>query len=170
VRVVETIIQAIEALVKRELSDWPAEWVSFYWPGYTYEHTLRVRTLARAMARQMGADEGLVEVAALLHDIAKPDGEPHAQIGAQRAERILLELGLESQLCNRVCDAIRAHITPDPAGPVENLILSDADGIDAHYGYVSITRYTTIRAHRGLTVEEMIKGGEEVVVAVREAR
>ena len=152
------VVRSLEDLVESELSGWPAEWEGFHWPGYTYEHTLRVRNLSLSMARRLGADERLVELAALLHDIGKPEGEPHGDAGAERAEKVLLELGIEADSRSRVSHMIRTHVAPDPAYPVENLVLSDADFIDANFGYVAFTRYITIRASRGHTVGEMIAG------------
>jgi putative nucleotidyltransferase with HDIG domain len=164
------IVQALERRAQAVLSGWPPEWQGFHWPGYTYEHTLRVRNLAVAMAWHMGADGQVVEMAALLHDIGKPAGEPHGDIGAQRAEAILDELGVDASARSRVCDLIRTHLAPDPAYPLENLALSDADYIDANFGYVAFTRYITIRAGRGTNAEEAISSAGDWLVRVSDRR
>ena len=158
------VVRFLERLVESELSGWPAEWEGFHWPGYTYEHTLRVRNLSLSMAQQLGADEGIIELAALLHDMGKPAGEPHGDAGAERAERVLSELGVGADSRSRVSHIIRTHTAPHPAYPVENLVLSDADFIDANFGYVAFTRYITIRAHRGYVVGEIIFGAGEWLV------
>ena len=166
----ETIVQTLEQRAQAVLSGWPPEWQGFHWPGYTYEHTLRVRNLAVAMARQMGADNQVVEMAALLHDIGKPAGEPHGDIGAQRAQVILDELGVDAGVRSCVCDLIRTHLAPDPAYPVENLALSDADYIDANFGYVAFTRYITIRAGRGTPVKGAISSAGDWLIRVSDRR
>lgn len=155
------IVRYLELLVERQLSNWPSEWAGFHWPGYTYEHTLRVRSLSVSMARQLGTDVEVVEFAALLHDIGKPDREPHGDAGAECAEVVLSELGVDTDTRRRVSDIIRTHVAPDPAYPIENLVLSDADYIDANFGYVAFTRYITIRASRDQTVDEMVAGATE---------
>ncbi len=164
------IIRQVEKLVQRELSGWPLEWSGFNWPGYTYEHTLRVRNLSLCMARRLGADERIVELAALLHDIGKPAGEPHAVPGAERAEPILLELGIDAATRARVLHIIGNHITCDPAHPLENLLLYDADLIDANFGYIAFTRYITIRAHRGNAIADMATEGQGWLGRVDERR
>jgi putative nucleotidyltransferase with HDIG domain len=162
----DNIIRSLEELVETELSNWPAEWEGFNWPGYTYEHTLRVRNLSVSMARQLGADEQIVELAALLHDIGRPVGEPHWDTGEQRAEEILSELGIDAPTRQSVCHIIQAHVTKkDPKHPVENLVLYDADFIDANYGYAAFTRYFAIRASRDMTVEEAIEGAPDLLAA-----
>lgn len=149
------ITRSLEELAEAELSGWPAEWLGFNWPGYTYEHTMRVRNLGVSMARKLGADEKIVELAALLHDIGKPEGEPHSDTGARRAMTVLSELGIDADTRQRVCHIIQTHLEKDPNAPLENLVLYDADFIDANYGYVAFTRYITIRANRDQPVEEM---------------
>jgi uncharacterized protein len=166
----DIVIQILEEKARHVLSDWPPEWQGFHWPGYTYEHTLRVRNLAVAMARQVGADVEIVEMAALLHDIGKPVDGPHGDIGAQRAEAILKDLGIDAPLRDRVCDLVQTHLAPDPTYPAENLVLSDADYIDANFGYVALTRYITIRAGRGAALEEMIFGASDWLLRVSDRR
>lgn len=166
----EKVIQQIEKLVEGQLSSWPLEWTGFNWPGYTHEHTLRVRNLSLSLAQQLGADEWIVELAALLHDIGKPAGEPHALPGAERAEPILVELGIEAETRARVLHIIGNHITCDPAHPPENLALYDADLIDANFGYIAFTRYITIRASRGNAVADMATEGQGWLARVDERR
>jgi len=157
----EELVPALERLAETELSDWPAEWTGFTWPGYTYEHTLRVRCLGVTIAHRLGADCRVVELAALLHDMGKPLGEPHSETGAHRADQILSDLGVDRPTRKAVCSIIRSHLDKDAGDPAEALALYDADFIDANYGYVAITRYIAIRAHRQQAVEEMAADGVE---------
>ena len=136
----------IEWLVQRDLGTWPTEWVRFIYPGYVYEHTLRVRNLCVSIARRESASEEIVELAGLLHDIGRPTGEPHAQIGAKRAESILSDHGFDRDTRTRVCHAIETHLTVDSKHPIENRILRDADFMDANCGYVGYLRLCRVSA------------------------
>jgi putative nucleotidyltransferase with HDIG domain len=148
-------IQQIEAEIARVLADWPSDWINFNWPGYTYEHTYRVRNLALTLARELGAEPQIVDLAALLHDIGKPAGEPHAEPGVQRAAPILAALGVDEETSGRILSIIGGHLACNIADPLENLALYDADFIDANFGAIAFTRYISIRAHRGNRVTEM---------------
>jgi putative nucleotidyltransferase with HDIG domain len=160
------VIRRIEAIIREVLADWPDEWIRFTWPGYTYEHTLRVRNLALALGEQLGANRRVVHLAALLHDIGKPAGEPHAVPSAQRAKAVMRDLGIDLLTIERACHAIANHITQSPLHPVENLALYDADLVDANFGLVAFLRYISIRANRGSTVQETIEEGREWVLRV----
>ena len=166
----DRVIHRIEEILRDVLADWPAEWIRFNWPGYTYEHTFRVCNLALTLARQLGANERVVHLAALLHDIGKPAGEPHAVPSAERAEPVMAQLGIDALTRQRVGHAIANHITKDPLHPLENLCLYDADLIDANFGYIAFTRFISIRAGRASTAEETIREAEGWVKRVDERR
>jgi len=155
------VIREIARIVKAQLGDWPPDWVGFNWPGYTYQHTWRVCHLALALARELGADEWVVELAALLHDIGKPAGEPHAEPGVERAWPILDALGIDATTRDRVLHIIGGHLACNPADPPENLALYDADFIDANFGAIAFMRYMSIRAHREATPEAMVTEARE---------
>jgi uncharacterized protein len=157
-----TALDRIETIIADRLANWPRQWEGFHWPGYTHEHTYRVRNLALALGEVAGADPGVVEPAALLHDIAKAQGKEHARIGAEEADHILHDLNVEERLRARIVEAIALHSgdnTPDH--PVENCVLGDADLIDANFGYVATWRFITIRAGRDLPLAETITGMAE---------
>lgn len=166
----DDVIHHMEESIHQVLAGWPEDWIGFTWPGYTYEHTLRVRNLALALADELGANRTVVHLAALLHDIGKPAGEPHALPSAQRAEPVMARWGIDALTRQRACYAIANHITPSPLHPLENLCLYDADLIDANFGHVAFARYITIRAHRGTSVDETILSAEEWLGRVDERR
>jgi len=155
------VIREIARIVEAQLGDWPPDWVGFNWPGYTYQHTWRVRPLALALARELGADDWVVELAALLHDIGKPAGEPHAEPGVERARPILDALGIDVPTRDRVLHIIGGHLACNPTVPPENLALYDADFIDANFGAIAFTRYMSIRAHREATPQAMAAEARE---------
>ncbi len=151
------ITRELEALVRDRLVDWPAGWEGYHWPGYTYEHTLRVRDLALVLAAREGADPDIVRLAALLHDIRKDAGREHAPVGAEESAQILADHGINGQVRSRVCDAIASHSGDNtPAGPPENLCLGDADLIDSNFGLVATWRFVTIRSGRDFQIYDTI--------------
>ena len=152
----------LETLVRDRLAGWPASWEGYHWPGYTYEHTLRVRNLALELARREGGDEQVVELAALLHDIRKDAGRDHARIGAAETRGILAGLAVAPGLVDRVYNAIGCHSGDNTAeSPVENRCLGDADLIDANFGLVAFWRFITIRSGYDTPVCDTVRSMEE---------
>ncbi len=74
-------------------------------------HIVPVVKYAKLLAKKLNADEEVVELAALLHDIgrAKYGKENHEITGAIEAEKILRELGYSEDVIKEVTHAIRAH-------------------------------------------------------------
>jgi len=143
----QSIIADLEKTVADRLADWPPQWEGFHWPGYTYEHTQRVRNLALRLAREEGADLEVVGLAALLHDIAKAAGKDHAQVGAEEAAK-LLDGQVPADLRERVCHAIATHSGDNHAdSPVENKVLGDADLIDSNFGLVAGGTLTQVQLY-----------------------
>ena len=153
----ETLLSDLHALVRQRLEPWPAQREGYHWPGYTYDHTLRVVNLAVEMARQLDADARVVRFAALLHDIRKDAGRDHAQVGAEEARRMLSGHGLPEDFTCAVAAAIECHSGGNsPDHPPENLCLGDADLIDANFGLVGAWRFITIRSGRGEELADTI--------------
>lgn len=102
------------------------------------DHVYRVLMGAMAIARQEGAVDADVLIAAcLLHDIGRPDqiADPslcHAQIGAGRAYAFLTEIGWDAEKAEHVRQCIRSHRfrKSDPPRTLEAMILYDADKLD----------------------------------------
>ena len=70
------VIGELEALVQETYQLWDEIWVGFSWRNYTFDHVMRVRGLARTLARRENGDLKPLEFAATLHDITKAyDGE-----------------------------------------------------------------------------------------------
>lgn len=124
-------------------------------PSHDWLHVERVERLAQKIAVQEGADEEIVRLAVLLHDIGREkedDGEieDHAEWGAREAEKILENLGYEHETVEHVSDCIRSHrfsTGPEPES-LEAKVLSDADNIDA-VGAVGIARTFSVGGERG---------------------
>jgi uncharacterized protein len=141
-RVLEQTAQHVRALLADDAS------------GHDWWHIDRVRNLALHIAHKEGADPYLVELAALLHDIA--DWKFHQgddRIGPQRASRWLADLGVERATIDHVAKII-AQVSFKGAGvatPVESLAgacVQDADRLDA-LGAIGIARTFAYGGHAG---------------------
>jgi uncharacterized protein len=97
------------------------------------DHAERVRQIAEDIGRREGADLGVLQVAALLHDIGVPiDRERHYEVGARLARGILAQLDFTEDEIEPIVHAIEAHSRyggPDPQ-TLEAQILEDADAVE----------------------------------------
>lgn len=114
--------------------------------GHDWWHIYRVYNTAVSIAQEeKDADMLIVELSALLHDIADwkfNDGDLNA--GAKVSSEFLQSLGVEDVVINRVADIV-SHISFKGAGEknemqtLEGKIVQDADRLDA-IGAVGIAR------------------------------
>ncbi|MBN1399838.1 MAG: HD domain-containing protein [Anaerolineae bacterium] len=82
----QALLTELEQLVRETAELWDPGWVTFNWRRYTFDHVQRVRGLALTLCEREGGDLGVVELAALLHDITKPyDGEYQVDEQGKRA-------------------------------------------------------------------------------------
>jgi putative nucleotidyltransferase with HDIG domain len=152
----------LRRIVRGRLEKWPPKREGYHWPGYTWDHTLRVINLSVSMAQHAGADKRTIRYAALLHDIAKPAGDDHARIGARKAREVLEEHDFHPDFIERITSAVATHAGGTcPEDPLENRLLSDADFIDANFGLVGAWRFITIRGGRGEPLDEIVAGMAE---------
>jgi len=132
-----------------ELIDGTAEYVknalSGEGSGHDWWHVFRVWKMAKRIGQEEGADLLVVELAALLHDIA--DWKAHggdSVAGPEMAREWLGSLGVEPTVIEHVCRII-ADISFKGAGveqPVlslEGKVVQDADRLDA-MGAIGIAR------------------------------
>jgi len=113
--------------------------------GHDWWHIYRVRNLALTIARNEKADLFIVELAALLHDIADwKFHEGDQEIGPNTARTWLLSLNVETSIINHVCTIIKdisfkgARVST-PMKSIEGEIVQDADRLDA-LGAIGIAR------------------------------
>ena len=104
--------------------------------SFRWRHTLRVLSTAREIGLTEGANLEVVEMAALLHDVAKLDPRSdeihHAVLGSQIAGEFLLKLDIPELPRQMIVEAIRFHsldTNQDDLG-LETLVLKDADRLD----------------------------------------
>ena len=148
-----TFVKRVEEIVKKNYRGD----LHHGWP-----HLNRVRKYAVYIAKKEGADVEIVELSALLHDIAKIKAgypiEHHARKGALLAKRILKELGVEKEKIQKICSCINAHSrkeSPKPA-TIEEKCLYDADGLEL-VGAVGVLRGALYAAYYHKTWKEMAK-------------
>ena len=102
------------------------------------EHVRRVLFLALEIAEsEPSADRDVLIAACLLHDIGREEQfrDPslcHAQVGAEKAYRFLLDHDFSENFAAHVRDCVRTHRfrSGDPPATIEARILFDADKLD----------------------------------------
>lgn len=107
--------------------------------SHDFDHTERVYNSAVHLAKIEGADLEIVQLAALLHDIARKEEDDsngvinHATKGAEVAREILFDLGVDENKIDRVCECIARHRFRDNHNPetLEEKIIFDADKLDS---------------------------------------
>lgn len=115
--------------------------------SHAWDHTLRVDRLCRRIAASEGADQFVVRIAALLHDIGRGHQDAnkgrvcHARQGVRLARPIVKSLPLSESQKQNILHAIAAHrFRGDPVpDTIEAKVLFDADKLDA-IGAVGVAR------------------------------
>jgi uncharacterized protein len=115
--------------------------------SHDWDHTERVRTLCLKIGRKEKADLGVLELAALLHDIGREAEDRsrgrlcHARSGAARARVLLERLGCDRATVAAVTGCIRTHRFRRGGAPrtLEARVLFDADKLDS-IGAVGVGR------------------------------
>ncbi len=107
---------------------------------HDFDHTLRVLRNAEQLAEEISeADLEIVRLAALLHDVARPEELSskgrvcHARLGAEKALGLLRTLGCPEATAQAVAGAVRTHRYRGEEQPatLEGRIVYDADKLDS---------------------------------------
>ena len=136
----QEIIRKTESFVQETLQGSEA--------GHDWSHIERVVRNARTIAAGEKADPLVIELAALLHDIA--DSKFHngnEELGPERSERFLKGLDLPSELVDHVVNIVRNVSFKNELDPskensfdsIELQVLKDADRLDA-IGAIGVAR------------------------------
>ncbi|PSP97004.1 phosphohydrolase [Halobacteriales archaeon QS_5_70_17] len=125
----------LAASVEGEDTGGRMRWYPWHSAQYRYNHILNVVDLATTIAEREGANEDLVRVAALFHDIAKleADQDVHADEGARVAREYLeSRADYPASFVDEVCAAVREHSYQGPLSdlPLETRCLIEADLLD----------------------------------------
>ena len=121
--------------------------------GHDWWHIYRVWNLAKNIAGQEGANLEIVELSALLHDIADwkfHDGDE--TIGPKMAEQFLLNNQVERKVIDPVIEIIasisyKGAGVPTPMKTLEGKVVQDADRLDA-IGAMGIARTFAYGGHK----------------------
>lgn len=142
----QEVIQKTEDFVKEKLSGEGT--------GHDWWHIDRVRRNALTIGKKESVDLLVVELAALLHDIA--DYKFHGgdeTIGPRLSREWLTSLNVDQKIVNHVSDIV-AHISFKGAGvknkisTIEGKVVQDADRLDA-IGAIGIARCFAYNGHIG---------------------
>ena len=138
---IELTLEAIREEVKEFMTGLP--------PTHDWMHVERVLQNALHIAKAEGADLEIVELAAILHDIARnkdaADVEGgtccHAIEGAKMAEEILKRYNYPDDKIKKICHCVRAHRFRDETAPetIEAKVIYDADKLDV-LGAIGVSR------------------------------
>ena len=140
----EDALSSEQRLVVRKAAAFIREQFENEGSGHDWWHIHHVWRNARAIAKREGGDLFVVELAALLHDIA--DHKFHGgdtNVGAEAARSWLLEHGVESVALEKVVDIVRTISFKEGKNPpmqtIEGQIVQDADRLEA-MGAMGIAR------------------------------
>ena len=134
---------------------------NFYGMGAWDHHIELVYKLAVANSKKYGADKDIVALAALLHDIAsvtnKDFTEEHHIIGAEIAEELFTEYGLEKDKIQLIKKCILNHRGSRLAKKTtpEEICLADSDAMAHFYSIPSLLRM--VYAEKKLSIDEGAK-------------
>ena len=111
---------------------------------------------AMLLASKFGADLEIVEIGALLHDIASLEdfgkyAEEHHIIGSIMAEEILTKYNYPKDKLERVKKCVLNHRASSPKNSIEEICVADADAV-SHI--VNVPELLMWRAMIGETVEQ----------------
>ncbi len=127
--------------------------------GHDYWHIYRVWRMARHICQEEKADSYVVELAALLHDIA--DWKFHKgdlTVGPKIAKEYMEQLKVNKETINHVCEIIE-NCSYKGAGVTDNMrtaegkIVQDADRLDA-IGVIGIGRAFAYSGHKNMPMHD----------------
>ncbi len=127
--------------------------------GHDWWHVCRVWKMARRIGQAETADLLVVELAALLHDIA--DWKLHAgdvSVGPRMAKNWLASLDLDPGITEHVCRIIagisfKGAAVEQPALSLEGRVVQDADRLDA-LGAIGIARAFAYGGAKGRAIHD----------------
>jgi uncharacterized protein len=126
--------------------------------GHDWWHVDRVRNVALRLAREEGADELVVELAALLHDIADYKLSGSEEAGPEAIEQWLGRQNVAGQVIDAVVAIIaglsfRGADVADAPLSIEGRCVRDADRLDA-IGAIGIARAFAFGGHAGRVLHD----------------
>ena len=161
--------------VKNEISRLNQKFIEESDDGYDFweNHIKFVVDEGKKLAGEYGADLEIVELGALLHDIAlvakvgtKVD---HNENGAKLAERMLIEFNYPEYKTRKVVGCVLHHRSSKNAQTIEELCVADADIIAHFLNHDMIFNVSKKRGYtRAKTIEWMMKDYNDLSSKTRE--
>lgn len=96
-------------------------------PHHSFAHLKETAELAENLAGSESADKSIVWTAGMLHDICKNEPGDHGALGAKKASLFLASIGLPKPFVDSVYGAIYSHNKELDEGPIERMVVWDAD-------------------------------------------
>lgn len=133
--------------------------------NYRWEHIKAVVVLALKLANMIDVDPDVVEAAAWLHDIAKTEGEDHAELGAREAGSLLENTNFPENKIRSVEQAIVQHKglwRDEPLVDPAAMVLWDADKL-SKIGLTAVIHWTgmLLVADTPMTSLDLISKGKD---------
>ncbi len=108
-------------------------------PSHGWDHVERVMELANKIAEVENADPLIVVLSAILHDIARKEGDKnkgmtcHAELGGEIAKDFLLKQNINEESVNKIAQCIKSHRYRNSHVPEskEAKVIYDADKLDS---------------------------------------
>lgn len=141
----ETIIQQIQTIIKDRFSNEAS--------GHDWWHIFRVHQLSKKISETEGGNLFIIELAALLHDIADWKFNNDEKAGSREARKLQSELCVDKSVIKDVCQIIdeisfKGAGVSTPMSSIEGQIVQDADRLDA-IGAIGIARTFAYGGHKG---------------------
>jgi len=93
------------------------------------KHVLGVQKYSLQLAKTYNANEFIVSMAALLHDIGADSGEKHASESAKISKSFLSTFNIPAETKEKIIRCIERHSIGSKTDTIEEQIIQDADGI-----------------------------------------
>jgi len=131
-------------IIIKKTADYAKQKLSGECSGHDFWHVYRVWKMAVYLAKKEKADLFVVQLAALLHDIADWKFNDNDREGSILSAKFLKELKVNQEIINQVCHIIdgvsfKGDGVKNKIKSIEGMIVQDADRLDA-LGAIGIAR------------------------------
>lgn len=120
-----------------------------------FDHVFGARKYALRLAKEYNADEFIVDMAILMHDIGADAGPVHAQKSAEMTTEYLKNINIDEKTKAEIVKCIRTHSMGLTVDSLEQQIIQDADGLvfikDTYKNFFEKQR------NKAFTLDEAIK-------------